>query len=667
MGSEAGATRRTASRRTILQAGVGGLATVSAWSIAGCDLLSTDPSKGADRNTSRKDKEAPQLAEQVRAGTLPPLEDRLPAKPVVVRTLERPGSYGGTWNLFEENPPINAARECGYDYLVRWSPDWTKVIPNLAESWEIGKDGREFTFHLRKGVRWSDGEPFTVDDLAFAYDDVVMNKDLFATPPSLYVSGGKPARLDKIDSYTVRFVFDTPHGLFLTLLASAGSHEILSAAKHHFSQFHPKYNEGAESLAKKEGFASWVDLFTARGGGSITNTEFWQPDVPNLFAWRTSAVEDQGQRLVLERNPYYWKTDQDGRQLPYLDQVVYVAVTNLETALLQSAEGEFDLLAPTFTAGVCTARNKPVLARSREGGSYHFIEGVSSSMNYAIIALNLAHKDRGLRQIFQNKDFRIGLSYAINRQEIIDTVFQRQGEPWQAAPRKESELYSERLATQHTAYDPARAAQYLDQTGLTRRDDKGFRLGPDGRRVFFQVDVVTQEPNQVSTVELVKGFWKAVGIDIGVNAIDRDLFYTRKESNDPDASVWTGDGGLADALIDPRWYVPVTSESNFAIPWSDWYNSDGKAGEKPPEYARAQMAIYDRIRTESDPDKQVDLLEDLLTSAAEQFWVIGIALPVGTFGIVRNDFHNVPTSMIASWRYLTPGPTYPEQFFSSAD
>ncbi|MGW5365157.1 ABC transporter substrate-binding protein [Actinopolymorpha pittospori] len=661
-----GTSRGFVSRRRILQAGAGGLAAVSAWSLTGCDLLSTDPSKESGEQATTKEKEAPALAAQVKAGKLPPLKDRLPAKPVVVQTLERPGSYGGTWTLFEENPPINAARECGYDYLVRWSPDWTKILPNLAESWEIGNGGREYTFHLREGVRWSDGEPFTADDLKFAFDDVVMNKELFPAPPSLYTSGGKPGRLDKIDDHTVRFVFDTPHGLFLTLLASAGAHELLSAAKHHFSQFHPKYNPDVEALAKKEGFASWVEMFPAKGAGSISSTDFWQPEVPNLFAWRTARVAEQGQRLVLERNPYYWKTDPDGRQLPYLDGVTFVAVTNLETALLQSTDGQFDLLVPTFTGGICTVRNKPVLARSRESGDYRFIEGVSSSMNYAVIAFNLAHKDQNLRQVFQNKDFRIGLSHAINRPEIIKTVFQRQGEPWQAAPRKESDLYSEKLAKQYTAYDPATANEHLDKAGLTRRDSAGFRLRPDGKRLFFQVDVVTQEPNQISTVELIKGYWKAVGIDINVNTMDRDLFYTRKASYEPDASVWTGDGGLADALIDPRWYVPVTSESNYAIAWSDWYNSDGTAGQEPPEDAQRQMAIYDQIRVEPDPDKQRTLLVQLLESAAEHFWVIGVALPVGTFGLVKNDFHNVPKSMIASYRYLTPGPTHPEQYFTSA-
>jgi ABC-type transport system substrate-binding protein len=150
---------------------------------------------------------------------------------------------------------------------------------------------------------------------------------------------------------------------------------------------------------------------------------------------------------------------------------------------------------------------------------------------------------------------------------------------------------------------------------------------------------------------------------MSVNSMDRDLFYTRKATYDPDASVWTGDGGLADATIDPRWYVPVTGESNFAIAWSDWYNSGGTGGMKPPANVRRQMAIYDTIRMEPDPDKQQSLMVDLLESAAEEFWVIGVALPVGTFGLVKNDFHNVPKSMIASWRYPTPGPSSPEQYF----
>lgn len=668
--AETGISLRRVSRRNVLKAsGLGGIA---AGSISGCDLLSTDPSgdsgEGGDekRTHSAKSKEAPALAKQVRAGKLPPLKERLPGNPLVVPVQDRLGSYGGTWNNFVANPPIGAGRECGYDPLVRWSPDWKKIIPNLAESWDIDGDGREYTFHLRKGVKWSDGRPFGADDLVFAYNDVLMNEKLFAVPPTQFVTEGKPGTLEKVDDHTVRFAFKAPNGLLLPFLASAGSHVLIICQKHYYSKFHPKYNNKVDQLTKKAGLNSWTDLFAAKGGTSVNNTDFWRPPVPNLFAWRTARVGRQGSRKVLERNPYYWKVDSQGRQLPYLDAVTYTAVTNLETVLLQATDGRYELLPPTFTGGVCTVDNKPVLARNRRKGHYHFIDGLASSMNRMIIALNLTHKDPQLREVFQNRDFRIGLSYAINRPEIIESVYQRQGEPWQAAPRKESDVYVEELAKQYTSHSMAKANQHLDKAGYDRRDGAGFRLRPDGKRIAFQVDVITQEPTEINALELVKRYWKAVGVDIGSKTMDRDLFYTRKDGNTPDASVWTGDGGLRDGMIDPRWYFPANHESNFAIPWALWYNSEGRDGEKPPQAAREQMALYDRVKETVDPDERRKLFKQILRIATDQFWVMGVTLPTGTFGIVRNDFHNVPKSMIASWRYLTPSPTRPEQYFSSA-
>ena len=129
--------------------------------------------------------------------------------------------------------------------------------------------------------------------------------------------------------------------------------------------------------------------------------------------------------------------------------------------------------------------------------------------------------------------------------------------------------------------------------------------------------------------------------------------------------MWTGDGGMRDGMVDPRWYFPANNESNFALTWVQWYATRGKEGEEPPAAARRQMELYDEIGQTVDGAKRQELFMEILRIAAEEFWVIGTVLPVGTYGIKRKDFHNVPKSMIASWRYPTPGPAYPEQFFVS--
>ncbi|GAA4993153.1 ABC transporter substrate-binding protein [Actinopolymorpha pittospori] len=655
---------RDPSRRHLLRAG--GMAAAALFA-SGCDALSTKPqAKGQQGPTdaAANAKEAPALAARVKAGELPALGKRLPTKPMVIQPVDRPGTYGGQWDLFGDSPPAGGGAEVYYEWLVRWSPDWSKVVPNVAESWEIDDDGRQYTFHLRAGMKWSDGKPYTTEDIAFAYNDVLLNKELFAAPPGYLVTGDQPARLEVLDEQTFRLTFARPNGLFLELLASNGTHVLTSCAKHYFSQFHPKYNENLDALVKKEQFDHWYELFSTRGGPQGGNGLIWQPNVPVLTAWRTTQILQQGTRMILERNPYYWKTDPQGRQLPYLDRIVRHVISDQEAALLRAMDGDFEFLSPTFyNPNLGTPKNKPVLATNRERGNYDFVDGLDSTMNKTVIAFNLTCKDRQLREVFRNRDFRIGLSHAINRAEIIAAVYQRQGEPWQAAPRKESEFYLERLATQYTSYDVNLANQHLDKAGYTQRDASGIRLRPDGKPITFNIDVITEEPTQIDALQLVRGYWQAVGVKLNLYTIDRSLYYTRKEGNQHESSVWTGDGGLRDGMVDPRWYFPANSESNFALLWSTWFTSRGQEGEEPPAAARRQMELYDQIGETVDAAKRRELFMEILAIAAEEFYVIGTVLPVGTFGIKRNNFHNVPKSMIASWRYPTPGPTCPEQYF----
>src|SRR5690606_34156751 len=153
----------------------------------------------------------------------------------------------------------------------------------------------------------------------------------------------------------------------------------------------------------------------------------WQNlDLPTLLPWRITEPLGKSDRIVGERNPYYWKTDPDGRQLPYFDEVVIQVIDSEEVAVLQSSEGRYTLP----SVDIMFPHNKPTLARGRESGNYHFMKILNTNMNAAVITLNQTHRDPKVREVFQNKDFRIGLSYAINRQEIIDAACQRQSEPW---------------------------------------------------------------------------------------------------------------------------------------------------------------------------------------------------------------------------------------------
>ncbi|MAS33902.1 MAG: ABC transporter substrate-binding protein [Anaerolineaceae bacterium] len=588
---------------------------------------------------------------------LPELSERLPAEPLVVEPADRIGVYGGTWHmgLRGGNDGALLVRTIGNEGLVRWNLDWTGVVPNVAASYEVNEDGTEYTFNLREGMKWSDGMPFTANDIVFWYNAHATNTEVSPAPPNWMVAGGEIGTVEAVDDYTVKFSFAAPNGLFLQRLATPDGNIVNRMPQHYAEQFHAEYNpDGIEAHLEESGLETWVDLWTQKV------SDEWYTPKPTINAW----VLENGQgasatQVTAVRNPYYWKVDPEGNQYPYIDYVQLDAGNDTETLVLRALNGEIDMM----DRHIATLANKAVFFDNMEAGGYHFYETVPSSMNGMIIALNLTHLDPVKREIFQNKDFRIGLSHAINRQELIDLIWVGQGQPHQLAPRPTSPFYNEQLATQYTEYNVDLANEHLDAAGYTERDADGYRLGPDGNRISFVVDIQTVGTDQIDAMELITGYWQAVGIDGQANVIDRSILYQRKEANQADATVWGGDGGL-DVILEPRWYFPYSNESNFAPAWQYWYNnsSDPRA-EEPNAGAQRQMELYNELKATADPDGQAALMNEILAISAEEFYAIGITLPAPGYGIVRNNFFNVPESMPGAWLYPNPSPSNPFQYF----
>jgi peptide/nickel transport system substrate-binding protein len=605
--------------------------------------------------------EAPALADLVAAGTLPPLEERLPAEPLVVETTESIGQYGGTLRsalLGGANTGM-IERICGYEHLLRWSPDWNEVLPNVASAYEANADGTSYTFTLRPGMKWSDGAPFTADDILFYVNDIYQH-------PALGALGTNPFSAEKIDDYTVSVTFERPAGLFPLETAARIGTDWTRYPKHYLSQFHEAYNtDTLDDLIAENGADDWIHLFQMKGSG-IPGTPYdarWSnPELPRLHAWQIVEPYGEGTYVTLERNPYYFKVDTEGNQLPYLDTINFEVMQDEEVLLLKTTAGEIDMI----QRSICTIRNKPVLADSRESGGYNFFDAVPSIMNTNVYQLNLTHKNDAIREIFQNKDFRIGLSHAINRQEVIDTVYVSQGEPWQAAPLPTTPYYNETLAKQYTEYDVDLANEYLDKV-LPEKDGDGWRLRPDGERLSFVLEVATggEFPEMPDAAALVADYWRAVGVDANLRPQDGALMNSRINANDHDASVWPGGSGQQDAILNPYLYMPY-NYSFFGKAWFYWWKQPANAGAEamePPEAIKQQFELYDQLTETADPDEQNRLLGEILRIAQEEFWVMGIGTPAVVYGVRKNNLKNVPDSMPEAAEYPTPGPTNPAQYY----
>ena len=607
--------------------------------------------------------ESPMLSEMVKAGTLPPVAERLPENPRVVEPVEKVGKYGGTWRsgMVGGSDRNWLFRIAGYEPLMAWDREWSgKVIPNLAESVTSNDTATEFTVKLRKGLKWSDGKPFGSDDIAFFVNDIVGNKDLLPNGIDWMISGGEIGKFEKIDDENFKITFKEPYGVFPQRLASVYGVQMTMMAKHYCSQFHPGYNkDGLEALQKEAGVGTWTELFIKKCAVDTEANERWQnPDRPTMEPWVIKDPYVGGATLVtLKRNPYYFKVDTAGNQLPYIDDLSISVNADKQTLVLKVVNGEIDYQDRHINANA----NRAVFIDAAEKAKIHLVDGPNADMNTTIISLNLTHKDPVKREIFNNKDFRIGLSYAIDRQAIIDSAFVGQGEPWQAAPRKESPFYDEKLAKQYTEFDLAKANEHLDKA-YPKKDGEGFRLGPDGKRISFNIMVIPALGDFLDSTQLVAQYWQAVGVDAKVQTVDRTLFYDRKDNNDQDASVFLGSGGMVDALFEPTFYFPFWNESLFAVPWGNWFASGGKSGEEPPAEVRKQMEIYREITKYADPAKQVELMKQLLEIAADQFYCIGVSTPGPLYSAVKNNLHNVYPRPFA-WTYPSPVASNTEQYY----
>ncbi|WP_417804520.1 ABC transporter substrate-binding protein [Thalassospira lucentensis] len=602
--------------------------------------------------------QAPILAKQVKDGTLPPIDERLPSTPMIVTPNDKIGAYGGTWKMAQRDTRDHALliRNIGYEPLLRWTPQWTTTVPNVALSFQPSSDATEFFFRLRPGMRWSDGAPFDADDIIFWYEDILNNPAFSDNVPEWLNAGGNTVQVDKIDETTVAFRFSTPYGLFPTALARPEGVEPVSYPAHFLKPLLPKYNAKADEEARAQGFSGWKDRFINVFGvpGSIDDPSRWHsPDVPTLNAWVLTGVYGEDDPLIAKRNPYYWKIDPMGRQLPYIDQVAFTRVPSKSAAADAAIAGKVNMQERHVSA-----RADEILAANDNLQPFTLIE---SDMNYLTLSLNLNDKDTVLRKIFQDKNFRVALSYAIDREAIISR-FAPGALPHQAAPRPESPLYRAVLARQFISHDPDLAMDFLAKANLSQKDEDGFLLRPDGKRLSFTID--TEGADRFEMLSAVIQYWRDLGIDVTARNLSRDVFVTSREKNDHQASAWGGDGGL-DAMVIPINYLPVSADSSwFATGWANWYvNPDSTDAITPPFPVQEQLALYDLLKATANSEKQMQLMRDILDISADQFYAMGIALPLNRKGVVAKNFHNVPKVMPAAWSYATPAPTNPSQYY----
>ena len=595
--------------------------------------------------------EAPALSKLVEQGELLPVEERLPAEPAVVEPVEEIGEYGGNWrkSVMNRGDMMLNAR-VGYEPLVRWDRTGAKVIPNVAKGWEMSDEGAVYTFYLREGMKWSDGEPFTADDIMFWYEDILLNEELSPTFPSWLTVGGEQAIVEKVDDYTVRFKFARPYGLFLEYLAGPNALNITFYPKHYLKQFHPQYTseEELDQRVEEAGLEFWYQLFGQKADPHAN------PELPSIRPW-VLKTPDPTAHATAERNPYYWKVDPQGNQLPYIDKLSFSFAQSAETMVLRAVSGEDDMQYQYLGLADYT-----LLAENAEMGGYQVYMWPSAEI--ACFYPNQNVKDPVLRELFQDRRFRIALSLAINREEINQLGFLGLGIPHAATSVEGDPYYVEEFARAYIDYDPEKANELLDEVGLTERDKDGYRLRPDGKTLAVVINVFPAETGMTPDVwELVKKYLEDIGIKTAIKVEDHSLWVTRTTAGESEIAGYGTTGMHWD--IDPIWYVPTSSYSYWAPLYGVWYATGGKGGEEPIPEIRELQQLYDQLKETMDSDQKLELGRSILRSHAENVWYVGFVnypYPI----VVKNNFKNVPQEgIVHDWRLVSPGYCNPEQFF----
>ena len=645
-----------------------------AGSTAAAFVASVEPLKAAAQDMTYH--EAPMLADLVASGDLPPVQERIPMNPRVIQPYAEVGEYGGTWRrafkgLSDKWGPTKLQEEMVLEWDA-FDPNDLKVVPNFISEWSQNADATEFTFTLREGLKWSDGMPFTTEDVQFAYE---LLKAKVKYPPAHLEIGGELFGLEIVDELTWKASFLAPSPLLPITLARTSDGGTIGGPtfafpKHYLEKYWgdgPNPDQDAINvMLEKTGLTDWSELWWGDGAGDGQGWVcfyFKNPDLPVINAWRSvnTPLDDP---YILERNPYYHAVDSEGNQLPYIDQIRHSLFEDTQTLNLWIAQGLIDMQ----TRHLSTA-DYTFFKENEDGGDYHVVLW-KAAWTHAFYP-NVSSPNADLAALFDTAEFREALSISINREEINDLIYNGLLEPRQASPVSGALEYDPEFEVRWAEYDPERANQLLDGIGMTERDGNGWRKYPNGNSLTITVTWTDAgfagDPDEV---QLVVDYWRAIGLNVNQELVERSLYTQRYTDGDIDVGIWNCDRNAV-VKADPGRYIAEHADGPWAANYYRWLAANiygktvnGKQIEPPADHPlRLILELWEQTQQEPDEAKRDALFKQLLDIHKEHPYMIGTVgedpLPV----IVKNNFFNVGSGYIYDDALRSQGISVPAQLF----
>jgi peptide/nickel transport system substrate-binding protein len=588
--------------------------------------------------------ETPSLQDQVTAGKLPPVHQRLPKEPAIAQFDGKvlvSGHHGGALTLLMgRKKDIRQMVVYGYARLVGYDTNFN-LVPDILKNFEE-KEGRIFTLHLRKGHRWSDGAPFTAEDFRYYFEESATNKAVknMSLPVDMLVDG-LPPKFEVIDKYTLRYTWQKPNPFFIPRLAGARPMYIYQPA-HYLRKFNAKFADAdaLKALVKKRKQRNWVALHYVVGQQYKNNN----PDLPTLQPWALKT-KPPAKRFLFLRNPYFHRVDVNGRQLPYIDEV-RLNITSSKLIPIKSGSGETDLQGRGLNFN-----NYTVLKQSENQFGYKTrLWWTAKGARWALFP-NMHVNNPDWRALFRDVRFRRALSMGIDRYEINQVLYYGLARETGNSVLPESPLYNPVFAKRWTKYDVGRANKLLDSMGLTKRNSQGTRLMKNGKPLEMTVVFSTEESEPSDLLELIRDSWRRIGIKVFSKPMNREVMRTRIFSGFVQMSMWFGlENGIPSESFGPKELAPTSQQQLQWPKWGQWHETRGKSGEQidmklPKELFRLNIDW----RNASSAAERKKIWARMLDIYSDQAYSIGLVASVPQVVVVRNNLRNVPEKAIYNW------------------
>lgn len=603
-------------------------------------------------------------------GDLPELADRLPSEPLIVVPYDDIGKYGGTLDM------ISNATEAGtsdllstrHVNLARYSDDLQTIVPNVATGWLWNDDFTELTFFLRKGHKWSDGAPFTAEDVKYWYDGLALNPDVIAKPKDYVTVGGERMNVVVVDAQTVRFELPAPKPGLLTHFATSYAQGF--QPKHFLSIWDPKLNDDADANAQAIGFENGYAVLSAYFGNSdwtdtpspLLNSPNKVADlpadvVPTLEAYITVRDTTDGRHYVA--NPYFFQVDSAGNQLPYISEQDEVYINENEVRILKLVNAEVD-----YKSQSLQLPSVPLLLENQEKGQYTI--DLKPSITLATFSFNVTSDDPGKRELFGDLRFRKAMSIAINRDQINEVAFFGLGESMQYTGFSPlPDFVDSKWSTFATEFDPDAAIALLDEIGMVDTDGDGFRELPNGDKLVLNMQFAVQGLSS-KVVELVGQDWSEVGVKTTVKEVTPDEYRSAQSSNKLDLGMWANGQPLAIVLGNNEvWAAPFGTYFGHrtGMLWAEWMDSDGASGVEPPDYVIALNDDINAFQSATPGSEEANVIgRRMVENLTGNLLFIGTVISPGPI-YHRNALKNFEPFKIWAYEYYRTYPYRPTQWY----